>query len=84
MLNRKTQLAAALALPMALLALPAHAQGTEPWRFQASVYAYLPTISGSTAFPQIGAGSSVPVDADTILDNLKFTFMGSLEARRGS
>ncbi len=64
--------------------MPASAQGADPWRFQASVYAYLPTISGSTAFPQNGAGSGVSIDADTILDNLKFTFMGSFEARRGS
>jgi hypothetical protein len=83
MLKRRTQLAAALSLPTALLALPAHAQGADSWRFQASVYAYLPTISGNTAFPQNGAGSGVSVDADTILDNLKFTFMGSLEASNG-
>ena len=61
MLNRKTLLAAALAVPTALLALPAHAQGADPWRFQASVYAYLPTISGSTTFPQNGAGSGVSI-----------------------
>ena len=84
MLIRKTRLAAALALPMALLALPASAQGADAWHIQASVYAYLPTISGSTVLPQTGAGSGVSVDADTILDNLKFTFMGSFEARRGS
>jgi hypothetical protein len=83
MLNRKTLMAAALAVPMAMLAVPAQAQGADPWRFQASAYVYLPTISGSTTFPQNGAGSGVSVDADTILDNLKFTFMGSFEARRG-
>jgi hypothetical protein len=83
MLNQKTLLTAALAVPMTLLALPAYAQGADPWRFQASVYAYLPTISGSTTVPQNGGGSGVSVDADTILDNLKFTFMGSFEARRG-
>jgi hypothetical protein len=82
--NLKTVLAAALAAPMALLALPVCAQGADPWSFEASVYAYLPTISGSTVFPQNGAGSDVSIDADTILDNLKFTFMGSFEARRGS
>ena len=69
----------ALALPM-----PAAAQTVEPWNFQGSVYAYLPTISGSTVFPYSGASGGVAVDADTILDNLKFTFMGSLEARRGN
>jgi hypothetical protein len=76
-------LAAALAVPMFLLALPARGQTADAWRLQASVYAYLPTISGSTGFPQSGTGSGVSVDADTILDNLKFAFMGSFEARRG-
>lgn len=84
MLTRKTLLVAALATPMAMLAMPARAQGADPWRFQASVYVYLPTISGSTSFPQSGAGSGVAIDASTILDNLKFTFMGSFEARRDS
>jgi hypothetical protein len=84
MLNRKTLLTTVLATPMALLAMPSSAQGADPWRFQASVYAYLPTIGGSTAFPQGGAGSDVSIDASTILDNLKFTFMGTFEARRGS
>jgi hypothetical protein len=84
MLNRTNLLAAALAVPTALLSLPAYAQGADAWRFQASVYAYLPTINGTTAFPQNGTGSGVSIDADTILDNLKMTFMGSFEARRGS
>jgi hypothetical protein len=83
MLDRTSRVAAALALPIALLPSPAHAQDADAWRFQASVYVYLPSISGTTAFPQSGTGSGVSVDADTILENLKFTFMGSLEARRG-
>jgi hypothetical protein len=59
------------------------AQSTNDWRFEASIYAYLPTISGTSTFPPQGGGSSASVDIATILDNLKMTFMGSFEARRG-
>jgi hypothetical protein len=73
---------AAGALTVALPA-PGLAQDADAWRFRASVYAYLPTISGSTAFPSGAGGSGASVDVDQILENLKFTFMGSFEAQRG-
>ena len=73
----------ALALA-ALAAVPAHAQIQEDkWTFQAIVYAYLPDIGGSTSFPDRTGGSSVNVSSDQILSNLNFTFMGTLEARKG-
>jgi hypothetical protein len=66
----------------ALAAGPAAAQ-VPKWEFGAAIYAYLPTISGKSTFPATGGGSSVSVDADTILENLKMTFMGSFEASNG-
>ncbi|HEX5865490.1 MAG TPA: hypothetical protein VF014_14765 [Casimicrobiaceae bacterium] len=54
----------------------------DDWQFRGTIYAYLPAIGGSTTFPA-GTGSSISVDADTIISNLKFTFMGSLEAQKG-
>jgi hypothetical protein len=54
----------------------------DDWQFRALIYAYLPTISGSTTFPA-GAGSNVNADSDKILDHLKFAFMGTLEAQKG-
>lgn len=71
-------LAAALATPVA-----ASAQATDDWRFGAQLYAYLPTISGSSTFPAGGSTPSASVDVDQILRNLEFVFMGSFEARRG-
>ena len=59
------------------------AQSADEWRFQAILYAYLPTIGGTTTFPQTSAGSSISVDADTILKNLEGVFMGMFEASRG-
>jgi hypothetical protein len=46
------------------------------------IYGYLPTIDGSTTFPA-GTGSDISVDANSIVNHLKFTFMGSLEAQKG-
>jgi hypothetical protein len=54
----------------------------DDWQFRAIIYGYLPDIGGSTTFPA-GTGSSISVDADTIISNLKFTFMGSFEAQKG-
>jgi hypothetical protein len=60
----------------------AFAQSVDAWQWQASIYLYLPSIGGTTTFPQLGGGG-VSIDAAKILDNLKMGFMGSLEARKG-
>ncbi len=75
-------MAATLGAFVALSSPGALAQAAGTWKWTASIYAYLPDISGKTTFPQ-GSGSSLTLDAETILDNLKFTFMGSLEAHQG-
>lgn len=76
------KLMATTALACAALApVAAAAQSADAWRFHAILYGYLPTIGGSTAFPQ--AGSPVSVDADTIIDDLNGAFMGTFEAERG-
>jgi len=54
----------------------------DDWEFRAVIYGYFPDIGGSTTFPA-GTGSSISVDADKIMSNLKFTFMGTLEAQKG-
>jgi hypothetical protein len=69
---------------MAML-LPGAASAQAPaddWQFRAMIYGYLPTIGGSTTFPA-GTGSSISLNADTIISHLKFAFMGSLEAQKG-
>jgi len=75
---------AGAALAVACLAPGAvAAQSTNDWKFEASLYAFLPTISGTSTFPPPAGTTSASVDIGTILDNLKMTFMGSFEARRG-
>jgi hypothetical protein len=71
--------AAAAETPAGLLV-----QATTPdtWQFDAALYIYLPTIGGTTTFPE-PSGGNVSVDASKILDNLKMAFMGSLGVRKG-
>ncbi|HEX6018610.1 MAG TPA: hypothetical protein VFZ28_10960 [Burkholderiaceae bacterium] len=76
--RRSAACAAALLAPLA-----ASAQGADDWKFQGSLYLYLPSIGGTTTFPPSGGGSPVSIDGSRILEDLKFTFMGSLEAHRG-
>jgi hypothetical protein len=61
----------------------AFSQTSDSWKWQGSIYAYLPDISGRTTFPDASGGGGSTLDAETILDNLKMTFMGSLEASNG-
>jgi hypothetical protein len=70
---------------------PVHAgaQASQPvaeagaWTFRASLYGYLPTVGGSSTVPADPAGGSINVDAGNMLDNLKGTVMGTLEAHNG-
>jgi hypothetical protein len=82
-MNRKMLVAAALAAPMLFASTAATAQTADSWKWQASIYAYLPDISGRTTFPETGGSGGSTLDAETILDNLKMTFMGNIEASNG-
>lgn len=75
--------AALLCASAAMLPNTASAQTTDAWKFDASIYLYLPSIDGTTRFPQGGGGSDVGIDSSKILDSLKTAFMGSFEARKG-
>jgi hypothetical protein len=79
-----TALAAALLGAGTLIGSSAQAQvPADAWQYRASIYAFLPSIGGTTSFPATG-GSSVGVDASDIIDSLQFTFMGSFEAQKGT
>lgn len=75
--------AAAACVLASAVAGNACAQTADDWQFGAAVYGYLPDISGRTTFPPRGQSSSATVDVQTILDSLKFAFMGTFEARKG-
>lgn len=76
---------AALALACAALAPAAAAQDLTAgdWKFRAQIYGWFPTLSSETTFPAASGGGSTSLDAGDYLDNLRFVFMGTLEARKG-
>ncbi len=72
-------------VPALALLLPgtAVAQTADVWRFEASVYLFMSDIGGKVTFPPTGASKDLTVDFGEVLEDLKFGFMGSFEARRG-
>lgn len=70
----------------AALPLAAQAQGSgDELEWRATIYGWLPDISGTTNFPTSPGGETpgITLDADTILDNLEMTFMGTLAFNKG-
>jgi hypothetical protein len=79
---RAMALAAAGMLAAASLGAGA-AQGPSEWQFNAVGYGWLPSVSGDLWYNRPRAGDGLTVDAADILDDLQFTFMFTLEARKG-
>ncbi len=61
----------------------ASASDTGGWRFRGSLYGYLPSLGGSASVPTEPNGVPINVDADQILDSLKFMLMGAFDAHNG-
>lgn len=59
------------------------ASETGSWQFGVSIYGWFPDIAGKTSFTQPGGGSDFEIDIDSILDNLKFTLMGTFDVQKG-
>ena len=70
-------------LTAAILPALASADDNDSWEFGASVYSWLPDISGSTTFPD-DSGGDFTLPISTIIDNLNLTFQGSFDARKGN
>ncbi len=77
-----TVAAAAFGASAALLPASVAAQISDSWQFQGSIYGYLPTMTVNALLPN-GVTSESRFDAQTLLEHLKMTFMGSLEAQKG-
>jgi hypothetical protein len=76
------------AAPWAALAIaaagPAVAQSpAEGWQFEAALYGWFPSISGSTSFPTVGASPSIEVSSSDVISALQMAFMGVLQVRNG-
>jgi len=74
-----------LACALALMApLGARADETPgDWSWGATLYLWLPTLGGETAFPPSGGGPDIDVSADAIIDSLQAVFMGAFEGNKG-
>jgi hypothetical protein len=77
-------LAAGALMPAASQAQTApSASGADNWRYAATLYVYLPSIGGKTSFPADSGGTPINITAEKIVESLKFTFMGALDAHNG-
>lgn len=75
---------AALALAGAPLAAQAQAAPkADGWQTNLTLYGWFPGFSGSTNFPTSDGGPAINVNSDTVIDNLKFAFMGTLDVHNG-
>ena len=83
MKNRLKKTIGAVSLAAALLPAAVSADSNDSWEFGGAIYGWFPDISGSTEFPN-GEGGEFTLPIDTILDNLKFTFQGKFDARKGN
>ncbi|MBK9245399.1 MAG: hypothetical protein IPM30_11275 [Burkholderiales bacterium] len=75
--------AAMLVVVVLIVPAAAQAQPKDEWQFGATIYGYFPDISGRTRFAPAGGGGEFALDIGTILDKLKFAFMGAFEAHNG-
>jgi hypothetical protein len=87
--RRLRRQAATLAAAVGVLTpalLAAQTPPSEPipgaWRFGASLYGYLPSVSGTSSSPADSGGNRINVNLAEILD-LEFALMGSFDAHNG-
>jgi hypothetical protein len=61
--------------------LPVQGSG---WHYTATIYAYLPSVDGTSSFPADGQGTRLNVDGSKVLDKLKLFAMGTVGAHNGT
>jgi hypothetical protein len=71
-------------LSAAMFPACAIADSGDSWEFGLSIYGWFPDLSGRTSFTPPQGDGEFTVEIGDILDNLKFTFQGSFDARKGN
>src|SRR5208283_4041323 len=54
------------------------------WQFAATIYGFIPTINGTVNYARDTRSSDFSVSKSDVIDHLKMTFMGALDAHNGS
>ena len=77
----------AAAATLTILSICAIAPGqataqTSDLEFRATVYGYVPSLEGSMRFPT-GAGATIDVKSDTLIDNTELALMSAFELQKG-
>ena len=81
-MKRNEALSVALGI-LSALSQSAMAQTSDEWRFHAMLYGYFPDISGKSTFASEIGRDGITISSNKIIENLKFTFMGTFEAQKG-
>jgi hypothetical protein len=61
----------------------ASSEPADDLKFDASIYVFLPSISGHSSYPVSGGGTNVGTDAQSIMSKLSGAFMGSFAVHKG-
>lgn len=59
------------------------AGSSSAWQTSATLYIYLPSVSGNSSYPVDSGGGPINITAEQLLDKLKMTFMGSVDIHNG-
>ena len=80
----KTQFTAAVAILAAGIGIltPSSAVAQRPSTFKATLYGFVPNLSGETAFPT-PLGTTFDVNNETLIENTDFAMMGLFEVQKG-
>jgi hypothetical protein len=80
-MNSQTKLICVFLLVTGLLPVTVQADTEDDWQYSATIFGWLPDITGDTAFPA-GGGNDFSIPVESIVDNLQFTLQGSFDARK--
>jgi hypothetical protein len=75
-------LARSLVITLFAPALAAAQPSPDDWRFGATVYGFVPELTGGVRFPT-GATRDINLDAETLMENAEVVAMGAFEVKRG-
>lgn len=68
----RSKWAALAAAALLAVVAPAQAEGVaDSWQFEASIYGWFPSLSGTTSFPPNGGGPSIDVSVGDVIDALR-------------